>query len=241
MGFDFKVKIVNVADALVNGEIDYQYGMFNIKDKQGRVIISFDTIAQYLYMYYRSWFFCNPQAHDNPMLDLNDIIERWNENNIDSIQRVLDTLNADYDPIENYNKISEINNDGFVESRSIGGDTVTNNYGAGTTTVNKNGSVSTTVNQNNVMDSGSFVNVAKSEITSPAIINEESARTDTTMTSGRTETTTRGDNTVTEHTHGNIGVMTNQSMIESELKLRKNNSIVKTLMDMFAKDCLFIL
>ena len=48
---------------------------------------------------------------------------------------------------------------------------------------------------------------------------------------GKTET----DNTRTENTHGNIGVMTNQSMISDELLLRSTKNMITTIVRMFAE------
>lgn len=51
------------------------------------------------------------------------------------------------------------------------------------------------------------------------------------ITHGKTE----NNNTRTENTHGNIGVMTNQSMISDELSLRSTKNMITTIVRMFAE------
>lgn len=52
-----------------------------------------------------------------------------------------------------------------------------------------------------------------------------------TTTEGKTDTT----NTMTEHTHGNIGVTKSVDMVLSELDLRVNKNMIETIVRMFAE------
>lgn len=149
----------------------------------------------------------------------------------DSWDRMWAAITAEYNPIENYDRNSEITDekegtdttvDKFAEkhdSSTIGNQTNSDTIGGGT---------DTTENEISAFNSLSYQDSNKTT-------NTVASRTNSITLGGRSDSITYGSHddehettygskvTRTEHTHGNIGVTTNQQMIESELELRKKN------------------
>lgn len=111
-------------------------------------------------------------------------------------ERMYTALYAEYNPIENYNKISTIIDDGETGAPS-------------------SAPITSTIEQ--VADD--TVSTANPYIPQ-----------NRTTSYGKTE----NDNTRTENTHGNIGVMTNQSMISDEWSMRLRMNMVETICRAYA-------
>lgn len=139
---------------------------------------------------------------------------KWRE----SIQRVWDTLTAEYDPIENYDRTEE-----WTDSPDLTTDR-TGNLTGKDTTIGKNQSVNsgtdTTEHKVSAYNASDYQNQDKTDLNHGHIVND-----DTSATTDSTQDTVSKDrhHGVTTHKgriHGNIGVTTNQQMIRSELELR---------------------
>lgn len=121
--------------------------------------------------------------------------------NAPNYKRMYDALSSEYDPIENYDR-KELS----ITDTSIGSQTNTIQYGDDTQT----GQVATD-------NSETWFNDSK----------QTNTHGNDSQTSGE-----RADNMVYDsHIHGNIGVTTNQQMIQSELDLRKFNLIERIFDD----------
>lgn len=157
-------------------------------------------------------------------------------------------IDAQYSPIENYKRIenSTLDADSTTTMESeiknktefgTGNDAykTTNSFGTG----NK-------AYQNNTESYASTYETTANPPLVGKTINKPTGETYT-IQSGSTTTTTSQDpekNTTTvdsgaettRNIHGNIGVTTNQSMIERELELRKANNLTDIVVDMFAHE-----
>ena len=172
---------------------------------------------------------------DNPKeLFLSDwqLFCRKNSKSIDSIWN---SLNAEYSPIENYDRTevtTTLNNEnntteylGSVESVKSG--SVESVRSGREINSNGNGITSTTCVTG--YNEGSFVEDSKNVTTG----NTETKDTNN-FTNRKDIDTNKQENTVNSRVHGNIGVTTNQQMITQELELRKQSAIdciIKSFVD----------
>ena len=132
---------------------------------------------------------------------LNTAIHMWFRQNKDNFARIMAAMGAEYNPIENYDR---------MEDRTLNTKNTNDSTSTGGTTAN---SGSDTTNQRAADNSESFRNVDKN-------IGSISS-------TGTSSSTNKGTSTedVTENlrVHGNIGVMTSQQMVEAEVSLRRYN------------------
>ena len=128
------------------------------------------------------------------------VIRTWSNQHKDSWQRIWDALNADYNPIENYDRHEDIKD---TEDNLI------------SHTAQDSGTVSSNANNTNKVTS--FDTNTLSTTDASEQIGATDAVNDHTETSDH-----RKQYTHLNHTHGNIGVTTNQQMIDAELHLRAN-------------------
>ena len=128
-------------------------------------------------------------------------IHFWFTQNKDNFARIMAAMGAEYNPIENYDRMEDrtLNTTNSSESSAT----------AGTTTY----SGSTSTGQRAADNSESFRNMDKT------IGDANSSGTSSNTSSG----TSSEDVTENLRVHGNIGVMTNQMMVEAELNLRRYN------------------
>lgn len=147
-------------------------------------------------------------------------IHNWFTRKKTAFTRMLKALNAEYDPIENYDRKEE-----WTETPDI---TVTNT-GGHTNTVNSNQD-SNTQNQVSAFDSSTYSPDSMMET------NNTADGTDT-FTYQNEASHESGTRTHTGRFHGNIGVTTNQQMIEAELSLRMYD-IYQTIVELFEDDFL---
>lgn len=137
---------------------------------------------------------------------LSSLIGSWSRARLAAWERMIAALDAEYSPIENTDRF----------------ETVTENY---TRNLTENGERSSSSNSSS---SGSnILTIKKSSYNAGLDVTEEDD-TDTSDASENTQSAndsrTMGgsdDRSIERRTHGNIGVTTNQEMIEAELKLRR--------------------
>lgn len=187
--------------------------------------MSEETMGDYIYMYAGE----NETRYSDPDI-LERLVHTWFSSRKTDFQYMWDALHAEYNPIENYDR-----HDNFTEEI----DSTTKRESNVKTTqegeANTEDSSTTTPGriseeQVSAFDSGSYQPAKK--------IAESGTESSEGTSHGTNSSTTTGEGTeknVLDHTkknigrsHGNIGVTTNQQMIESELKLRRFN-LYKTI------------
>lgn len=170
-------------------------------------------------------------------------IEDWFEMHYLGFERMIQALLMEYNPIENTDR---------YEDESLTADTTSQNKASGSDNTQASGSDNTQASGKDTVttDNESKVSAFDSSTYQPKEKfdgEEETAygRKDT-STYGRKDTMTYGriddgkSNSATHrvlHTHGNIGTLTNQSMVEAELELRIYN-IYDVIAVMFEHDIL---
>ena len=125
--------------------------------------------------------------------------DAWFKRNADTIKRILDALELEYNPIENFDKHEKI-----TRAQDTGG-TVT---GTGHAT-----------DDLSAFNSGAYVKNTQAD------------------NKNETKSTGTENETVTNETHGNIGVTTTQQMLTSELELRRYN-LLEWIVDKYSGELL---
>lgn len=128
-------------------------------------------------------------------------IHNWFTQNKDNFARILAAISAEYNPIENYDR---------MEDRTLKTANTSESSATSTGTTSSN---SESTSQRAADNSETFRNTDKQ------IGSATSGGTNTSGSSGKS------NEDVSEHlrVHGNIGVMTNQMMVQAELDLRRYN------------------
>lgn len=132
-------------------------------------------------------------------------IAHWFSFKFNDFERMYRALYADYNPIENYDRHEEIEELPNITRSNSGNDNA------------HNSSNSNARNESNrsAYDSEGYSKEGES-ITSAS----DSTTNSTSYSSKQTET---GNRVTKNHTHGNIGITTNQQMINAELDLRRKS------------------
>lgn len=187
--------------------------------------MSEETMSDYIYMYAGE----NETRYSDPDI-LERLVHTWFTSRKTDFQYMWDALHAEYNPIENYDRHDDFteeidsttNRESHVKTTQEG---EANTEDSSTTTPGR-----ITEEQISAFDSGSYQPAKK--------IAESGTESSEGTTHGTNNSTTTGEGTeknVLDHTkkntgrsHGNIGVTTNQQMIESELQLRRFN-LYKTI------------
>ena len=145
--------------------------------------------------------------------ELKNLIEMWSRARFDDLKIICDALRAEYNPIENYDRTEE-----HKETETE--DNTRNSTGNDTTKENASGTTENSEeNKVSAFDSSSYQ--PKNIVTGSYNSTSEGASTVNRTLEDREN---REVNRAYEsRTHGNIGVTTNQQMIQSELELRMYN------------------
>lgn len=130
-------------------------------------------------------------------------ITNWFNRLAPNFTQMFRALSEEYSPIENYNRYEDINTQNDSSSSS-GESTIINNSAE---------SAGDRTDLVSAYDSSGFQNEGKTEASNTS----SNASTNSAITSS---VVSSAGNT-TNHTHGNIGVTTNQQMVLAELELRK--------------------
>ena len=125
--------------------------------------------------------------------------DAWFKRNADTIKRILDALDLEYNPIENYDRHEKI-----TRAQDTGG-TVT---GTGHAT-----------DDLSAFNSGAYVKNTQAD------------------NKNETKSTGTENETMTNETHGNIGVTTSQQMLTSEIELRRYN-LLEWIVDKYSGELL---
>lgn len=142
----------------------------------------------------------------------NMILRSWSKSRLYDWKRVESALNADYSPIENYNR-TETRSDVYTRNLAESGESTS--------------------------ESTSADNVKKAAFNSDTLVNTDSTSGNTTGKDNHSTEYSGGDSRqITINAHGNIGVTTNQYMIAAELKIRRKNLYNIILNEFIDKFCL---
>lgn len=181
---------------------------------------------------------------------MQDAIGLWSNTWYRTFEKWQNALSLEYNPIENYDRMedwtdSSVNkmNRTSTENRNLSNSMRSDRN---LQSVTKNTGSDNNLHNVSPYDSGTYV----ADSQDIANINNQSTTTDTgTMTtngsdSGQvTNTANDSNNTDSTHkgrTHGNIGVITSQQMLEAELKIARFN-LVKQISDVFIKEfCIMV-
>lgn len=172
-------------------------------------------------------------------------ITMWSQSRANAWKRVYDALFAEYSPIENTDRHEEITDTTMVKTEDnttderngwttvTGSDSITFNEGNRSTTESVTG-----------FNADTFKNNAKTE-TTHATDTTEGTNTANTQAGNRNDIGKTGteERTYTHinHTHGNIGVTSNQKMVTEEIELRLNNDIQHFIINDFKNNfCLLV-
>lgn len=174
-----------------------------------------------------------PQYSEPKLMRL--LVANWFTKHQWTFKHLINIILAEYSPIENTDRYSEHTEEraGSNTNKTTASGTDNReiqNSGTDTNTGRHSGT-DTTENTVSAFNSSSYQADNKSELTHGETLTEtlqHGKKIADTLTHGKTSTTTGSDNgttTYTEHTHGNIGVTTNQDMITQELELLQRFNI----------------
>lgn len=173
-----------------------------------------------------------------------------------TIQHLINIIEAEYNPIENYNRIEDSSDtlSGSDVLRMAGGNQETH---SGTDTETHSGTdtdrhsgTDTTTNSISAENESGWSNDTKSEQSHGEniatehghTINDTHGHTITDQYQNRSDTTEYGKiNTRKSNIHGNIGVTTNQQMIEQELELLRHFDIYGYIAELFENDNMLLI
>ena len=141
-----------------------------------------------------------------PIIKMRHAIGVWSRKNAYTLDGLWQSTQLKYEPIENYDRIEDIND-------------VTRTEGSGTVhTEGNNTSGGTTTNKTDYKKAGFDSTTTKIDA------QDETNNTGSSTGTNKSDTGTTNNNTVTfthqNRTHGNIGVTTSQQMLESEREVR---------------------
>ena len=182
-------------------------------------------------------------------------IAQWFASRTWTFEHLIKIIEAEYSPIENYDRNSQYSKeiDSFRDiDETLSGtdqrDVTETLSNSDTTTRSVEGDL-TTEQEVSAYNSTSYIDSQKSTVTDGQEITTETeygktTTTDDDVTYGKT-TTTNDDldhnEQYTEHTHGNIGVTTNQQMIEQELALLAKFNIYNWIAKQFSADLMLLI
>ena len=169
-------------------------------------------------------------------------INIWSKGWLETWKKWVEALAAEYDPIENYNRYEDLKEE-HTGSDSRSGSTQSSDRRSGNNSTSGNGSESsssTSTDQVSAFNSSSFQDKDKNTTSGSSNSNSSAQGNYSDSSSGNSSNTEHGtDQHLTKHTnhiHGNIGVLTNQSMVESEIRLREEYNIYRLISDLFIKE-----
>lgn len=157
-----------------------------------------------------------------------------------TIQHLINIIEAEYSPIENYNRVEDSSDtlSGSDTLTMAGGNQETH---SGTDTETHSGT-DTTTNSISAENSSAWSNDTKSDELHGHQISDLHGHTITDTYQNRSDTTAYGKiNTRKSSIHGNIGVTTNQQMIEQELELLRHFDIYGYIAELFENDNMLLI
>lgn len=150
--------------------------------------------------------------YSNPTV-FNLILRSWSKSRLASWKRVESALNAEYNPIENYDR-TETHSDVYTRNLAETG--------------------------SNIFSETHAETGKKAAFNSETLVDADGASGNSITNNSNTGEYTGGDNrNINIRAHGNIGVTTNQKMIEAEIAMRHNHNLYNIILnDFITKFCL---
>ena len=149
--------------------------------------------------------------YSNPTI-FNLILRSWSKSRLEDWKRVESALNAEYSPIENYNR-TETHSDVYTRNLTESGESTSESTSADT--------------------------AKKAAFNADTLVNTDSTSGNATGKDNHSTAYSGGDSRqITINAHGNIGVTTNQRMIAAELEIRRKNLYDIILNEFIDKFCL---
>lgn len=150
--------------------------------------------------------------YSNPTV-FNLILRSWSKSRLSDWKRVESALNAEYSPIENYNR-TETHSDVYTRNLAEKGNNI---FGETHTETGK-----------------------KAAFNSDTLVDTDGTSGNSSTNNNNTNEYTGGDSReINIRAHGNIGVTTNQRMIEAEIAMRHNHNLYNIILnDFITKFCL---
>ena len=210
------------------GMWNYDNSLFNEIDVDAR--LNKNLLITYIMQYCAD----NEVLYTNPDI-LKMCVNAFFQARKDNYARIIDALTAEYNPIENTDR---------YESRIINSDTSGSSSSTGASEYNASSTWEETASTTNTANNSTELQKSAYNATSyqpyektVATISEENSGSKNGKDSGNdtssfenSETTTGNRKDVEEvHAHGNIGITTNQQMINEELALRLENNIYEII------------
>lgn len=187
------------------------------------VLIKSEYVENMFKLKYGTW-----ETLDETSEDFKQTFDLYNEYMTYNLNKAITALNAEYNPIENYNSNSEVT-EMYGEQ--------TQNYIKGQESIRNTNNAVTDNTEDYVTsyDSDTFSPTGKNK-------NDYGERISTTENGTRTDTNTVNSytNKITESKSGNIGVTTSQQMINDEIQLRFKN-IYDMYIDNFVKNVCYMI
>lgn len=187
--------------------------------------MSEETMGDYIYMYAGE----NETRYSDPDI-LERLVHTWFSSRKTDFQYMWDALHAEYNPIENYDRHDDFTEEIDSTTKRKSNETTTQK---GESTTNGKSTATPgkiTEEQVSAFDSNGYQPSRKTTESGTEAVTSSSSGKNSSTTSGEGTEDTVLDQTKknTGRSHGNIGVTTNQQMIESELQLRRFN-LYKTI------------
>ena len=166
--------------------------------------------------------------YSNPEF-MKNMIGVWSGKWMHTMERWVKVLSINYDPLENYDRREE-----WLDVNNRTGKTDRNEKATGYDTSTSSGSGNTT-NQRSAFNDSDYLPHDKSDSTSSGSNTSDSV----TNAYGTINENESGTNKRTGRAHGNIGVTTNQQMLEAELEVAKWN-LYDEITDLFLSEfCIY--
>lgn len=178
-----------------------------------------------------SW---NTLLPELPQAGLADCFKRYKEHCSVNLSKMLSAYESEYNPIENYNgnETATESYTNYKDEKTISGKVKTNvdvenkNMTGEKIEDNTLSGNATSTHSESSFDSGDNVKVVSQDETKGAVLNQTNADSNSNYTEWdnykeSNQKTGTKSNTLTKH--GNLGVTTNQKMINEELELRKHD------------------
>lgn len=179
------------------------------------------------------------------------MIGLWSKLNISVWERIFTASQLEYNPIENYNR-TEIETISDDRTDTHSGNDVTRTTGtdsnsASNSNTSTNSGTDTNTNSITAYDSGTLYTHDSSNLLHGHIVSDSGTASNT-ITYGKTDTLTHGEQIVHEgditrnnQTSGNIGVTTSQQMLEQEIEVSAKLNVIKMIVDSFKERfCLLV-
>lgn len=161
-------------------------------------------------------------------------INIWSKGWLETWKKWVQALAAEYDPIENYNRYEDLKEEHTGSDSRRGSSNRSGNNRSSAQGSDSNSSTST--DQVSAFNSSSFQDKDKNTTSGSGTSSNSASGNYSDNGSNEEQGTDQHLTKHTNHIHGNIGVLTNQSMVESEIRLRKEYNIYRLISDLFIKE-----